>query len=222
MRRISREGWRRRKIAEYYQRRDDERIQKREDNMITPEYVEWEKAQERAAFESKMRRDEALEKQSQVQQRKTMADTSNQDSAVPAQLKDLMLIFAGNAYFTIRNNTTGNRFTFRVSVSKPNPQFPNPVHFVSVLCGPDNRTNYAYIGFVSKALQYRHAVKSIITEQAVSVQAFKWLLARVATKQPLPPEVQIWHEGRCCRCGRMLTVPESIEHGLGPECYGRI
>jgi hypothetical protein len=28
----------------------------------------------------------------------------------------------------------------------------------------------------------------------------------------------VWHEGRCGRCGRKLTVPESIESGFGPEC----
>jgi hypothetical protein len=26
------------------------------------------------------------------------------------------------------------------------------------------------------------------------------------------------HEGKCGRCGRLLTVPSSIESGIGPEC----
>lgn len=30
--------------------------------------------------------------------------------------------------------------------------------------------------------------------------------------------VEVWHEGSCGRCGRKLTVPSSIETGLGPEC----
>lgn len=29
------------------------------------------------------------------------------------------------------------------------------------------------------------------------------------------------YEGRCSRCGRKLTVPASIHHGLGPECAGK-
>jgi hypothetical protein len=28
----------------------------------------------------------------------------------------------------------------------------------------------------------------------------------------------VWHEGSCARCGKKLTVPESIESGFGPEC----
>jgi hypothetical protein len=30
--------------------------------------------------------------------------------------------------------------------------------------------------------------------------------------------VEVWHEGTCGKCGRALTVPSSIENGLGPEC----
>lgn len=35
------------------------------------------------------------------------------------------------------------------------------------------------------------------------------------------PECEVWHEGRCGRCGRKLTVPESIETGIGPDCAKR-
>jgi len=28
----------------------------------------------------------------------------------------------------------------------------------------------------------------------------------------------VFHEGACGRCGRTLTVPESIASGFGPEC----
>jgi hypothetical protein len=38
----------------------------------------------------------------------------------------------------------------------------------------------------------------------------------------LPKGLKVHHEGRCCRCGRKLTVPESIETGLGPECASRL
>ena len=30
--------------------------------------------------------------------------------------------------------------------------------------------------------------------------------------------LEVWHEGRCGRCNRALTVPESIASGIGPEC----
>jgi hypothetical protein len=43
----------------------------------------------------------------------------------------------------------------------------------------------------------------------------------VQGKTPAEVDLEVWHEGRCGACGRRLTVPESIERGLGPECYGR-
>ena len=48
-----------------------------------------------------------------------------------------------------------------------------------------------------------------------------WLMARLQSGKGLPETVEVWHEGRCCRCARRLTVPESIILGLGPACATR-
>ena len=34
-------------------------------------------------------------------------------------------------------------------------------------------------------------------------------------KLSLPTFIEIWHEGKCGKCGRTLTVPDSIINGLG-------
>ena len=36
-----------------------------------------------------------------------------------------------------------------------------------------------------------------------------------------PEGYTLLRESRCCVCNRKLTVPESIEAGIGPECAGR-
>lgn len=33
---------------------------------------------------------------------------------------------------------------------------------------------------------------------------------------------EFWHEGQCCICGKPLTVPESIERGIGPDCWEKM
>ena len=43
-------------------------------------------------------------------------------------------------------------------------------------------------------------------------------VAQLATKARIPEHLEIFHEGRCCACGRKLTTPESILSGIGPEC----
>lgn len=179
------------------------------------EFARREAEQEREAYTAKMRRDEALEQQLPL--------SASEPAASPSMLKDLKLIFAGNAYFTIRNSETGNRFTYHVQKSKPNERFPNPIHFISVLTGPDNTASYSFLGQIYGERKYKHnSSRSHVTEDAQSVQVVKWLMRVIENGLKLPPQIEIWHEGRCCRCGRMLTVPESIELGLGPECAGRI
>lgn len=123
-------------------------------------------------------------------------------------------MLAGNALFTIKNNETNGRFTFKIKRAKNN----NKLFFVSLLNGPDNYSNYQYMGIIKNGIFMRTA-KSRISEDATSFKAFNWLWHNVDC---LPAIVSVHHEGRCGRCGRRLTVPESIESGFGPECAGRI
>jgi len=32
--------------------------------------------------------------------------------------------------------------------------------------------------------------------------------------------LNFFHEGKCGKCGRKLTTPESIKNGFGPTCLG--
>lgn len=122
-------------------------------------------------------------------------------------------VFAGNAIFTVLNPLTGNRFTYKVRcLENEDGSFSPP--FVSILSGQDNNDNYTYIGFI-RGSEFIHAgQKTKVSRDAPSVQAFIWFLHNI--KDPQPAEV--WHEGRCGRCGRKLTVPDSIQSGLGPVC----
>ena len=123
---------------------------------------------------------------------------------------------AGKAIFTISNPATGGRFTFKVRrKAEGSPAF------VSVLTGTNNQDDYTYLGTVFADGTYRHGRKSTIRESAPSARAFAWLWPRALAKA-VPPTLSVQHEGRCGRCGRPLTVPESIDTGFGPECAGKV
>ena len=122
-------------------------------------------------------------------------------------------ILAGNALFTVQNTDTGNRFTFKVR--KPDDTKP---HFVSVLTGSDNESSYSFLGTVFDPHHYRHGRRSRISEDAPSARAFDWLFRQLSSGRPLPPQVRVCHCGKCGRCGKTLTVPESVDSGFGPEC----
>jgi len=120
---------------------------------------------------------------------------------------------AGNATLTVQNPNTGNRFTFKIRC-KTNANGKKSPHFVSVLNGSDNYSNYAYIGFIRDDKFIWGGGKAKAGKDSPSVKAFIWFWNHIGN--PAPAEV--WHEGKCGRCGRKLTVPESIERGIGPEC----
>lgn len=126
--------------------------------------------------------------------------------------------FAGNATMTLVSVRTGARFTYRVR--RPGPDTP---WFVSLLRGQDNENDYQFMGTIFKHTAndyvYRHSFKSKIGASAPSARAFEWFFNRVRDGR-MPESLEVWHEGHCGRCGRKLTVPESLARGIGPECAG--
>lgn len=134
----------------------------------------------------------------------------------------LAYILAGRATFTVISRKTGVRFTYRVKLA-PTGSDParNRPWFVSVLTGPENESAYTYLGNIwpnaKVRVDYTLGRKSSVKADAPSNRAFDWLI-RALRADKLPETVEIWHSGRCGRCGRLLTVPASIEAGIGPEC----
>ncbi len=124
----------------------------------------------------------------------------------PATLKTFML--AGNAILTAVSDRTGIRFTFKIQISKD-----GRVHYVSVLTGQD----YSFLGVLFANGTYQHSIKSPIGIDALSNRAFRWTWGHVNTGK-MPKDVTVYHAGSCGRCGRCLTVPESIAMGIGPDC----
>ena len=125
---------------------------------------------------------------------------------------------AGNATITIRSCRSQTRFTFKIRTPK-NPHQGNSIWFVSLLRGQDNTSDYSYLGQIRANGAYDHGRKSRVTQQAESVKAFMWFWRAVqAQRDDLFDLLEVWHEGRCGRCGKKLTVPSSIESGFGPEC----
>lgn len=132
-------------------------------------------------------------------------------------------MLAGNAYFTLRSAKTGVRYTYRMDkadcrICGDAPCTHEPRWFVSLLAGPDNTTDYVYLGMVQTGA-FRRTKASKMTDDSPPVVAIKWAL-RALLQGKLPAQLEVWHEGRCGRCGRRLTVPESIAAGLGPDCAG--
>ena len=132
------------------------------------------------------------------------------------------IVFGGNSTFTIKNVHTGKHFTFKVNTLKDTAK-KGEVWFVNVLTGPDNNFDYSYMGMVNKdRSRFFRTKKSKISDDAPSFVGFAWFFKMLKTGMEFPEYVHFYHSGRCARCGRKLTTPESIKAGFGPECITKI
>ena len=129
-------------------------------------------------------------------------------------IKDIRFFSGGKAIFTVGNDK-GNHYTYKIR----QPKGENKPFFVSMLTGPMNDYDYTYLGIYNpNALNVYLTKKSKYNEESIPVKVIRWAIRQIANKATLPVGYSIQHEGKCCRCGRTLTVPESIESGWGPEC----
>ncbi len=115
----------------------------------------------------------------------------------------------------MRSHRTETRFTYKVQKAKDREDF----FFVRVLSGPNNEEDYTYLGFIADAYLPKIIAGKKGKPDAKSTTALNWYLNAVyRLKEAAMDQAEFWHEGRCCRCNRMLTDPASIERGIGPEC----
>jgi hypothetical protein len=134
--------------------------------------------------------------------------------------KDILrYILAGRATFTLRSVVSSTRYTYKVSKCKNSKEF-SPFYFVSLMTGPDNEGDFTYLGTLSGS-HFSLTHKSRLPITATPVAAFKFFWLWLHNKPELTENIEFWHSGRCGRCGKKLTVPESIALGLGPECAGK-
>ncbi len=123
---------------------------------------------------------------------------------------------AGNATLTLVSKATSQRFTYKIKVCENDAQ----LFFVSYLYGPENDTNFAYLGLIRREVYFHGGTKAREWEGAPVAKAFAWAW-RQLVQDKMPSTLEVWHEGRCGRCNRKLTVPSSIASGFGPECAAR-
>jgi len=129
----------------------------------------------------------------------------------------LEYIKGGHGKITVKSLKSGSHFTYKFFMNDD-----KSLLFASVLNGPDNQSNYAYMGMVlDRGL--KRTRKSRVGEDAPSFKALNWVLKMcIANNEGLFEVAQIEFSDRCGKCGKELTRIESIERGFGPDCYASL
>ncbi len=150
-------------------------------------------------------------------------------------------ITAGEAIFTVvppaafvaARNQLGEQwhehYTFRVSKvelkASADGKFPaRTAFFIASLTGQDNTSDYTYLGELKDGV-VKLTKKSAFPETATRVIVARRVLAAIFAGNADKIAAAGWevkHEGYCGRCGKLLTVPESIDSGFGPECIKQV
>lgn len=132
---------------------------------------------------------------------------------------------AGKAFLTLQSEKTGQHFTYRVKQAEDRKGNKIPMWFVGVLTSNDNQNGYSYAGLLEDkgddGVAFRQTTKAKISPEAPSLKAFLYFWKH-AERGDLPSCLTVRHENKCGRCGRKLTVPESIDNGIGPECANKL
>lgn len=129
-------------------------------------------------------------------------------------------ILGGHATVTLVSLKSGTRFTYRVVAAPPRPSNPARGYWISLLTGPDQ---YAFLGTLfihPQGSSYMPGRRSRVTADAPSQRALAWAWSELSAGR-IPVSLEVWHDGRCGRCGRQLTTPESVATGIGPICASR-
>ena len=137
-----------------------------------------------------------------------------------AAIRDIKrFLFAGKSIITLKYSDSEVRFTYRIT----EPHDANDTRFfVKLLTGNDNENSYTYLGTIFDTRNFRLTKGSTIGNTAESFKMFDVFFNELMENNHVCTNMLIYHSGKCDRCGRTLTVPESIENGLGPECNGLV
>lgn len=120
--------------------------------------------------------------------------------------KALEFLLGGNSWFSVKNITTGNHMSYKVVLSNKSQK---PIYFV--------KAKNEFIGTLFDKNKFVYSKKSDLSIDSPEVKGFAFVFYHLI-KKTLPKNVEIWHNGKCGRCGKPLTDPESVARGIGKHC----
>ena len=128
-------------------------------------------------------------------------------------------LFQGRANFTMVNADTENYITYYVKSRKVKRDQPEETRFFEVYVKAigDKVAGKVQVGEIDRKkgiIEVKQGVKS----DYIGLVTIKWLLFHWRSLEKFHDKLKIYHLNSCCKCGMPLTVPESIQDGIGPIC----
>lgn len=153
-------------------------------------------------------------------------DTSNQpQSPISSGGKFSPSSIPAEGFYTvILDEEDDDYITLRVESASwvKNPPLPDGSVSVKYLAGQDNTTDYAGFAFLVPNTQFEFGTDIRVWNRFKQNGRLKHALVILLQNADDAGMEYVLRSGNCRRCGRMLTVPVSINQGYGPECIKKI
>lgn len=115
---------------------------------------------------------------------------------------------------TVRSKRTGKDYTFKIKRSKYRNTWYTHVY-----------VEKEYLRFVHIGTYFKGKIfKKRVHVNTPASLAIEWVLRNIDREMfdSVRNNVELFHIGKCIKCGKALTDSESIERGLGPVCAGSV
>lgn len=135
--------------------------------------------------------------------------TTAANAAIPFEIK------THNGIVTMLSKATGNHRTFKIWRQPADSKFFPGERLVGMLNGSDNTNDYQAFGMIGAEGTIN------LWRKHQGGKFFEWAKACLQSPEKFLHQVEFNFEGRCRKCNRPLTCPQSVKEGIGPICSGR-
>lgn len=131
----------------------------------------------------------------------------------------LKFILAGKSEFVAVSGNTGKRLGFKLEkINSDNTNGNETMYYLSTQI--DNKLVYCGVIVYNSKLNkfiFAKGKKGNLDYSHLNVKSILYILNRLHCGD-VGINLSVYHVGKCGRCGKKLTTPESILTGLGPTC----
>jgi hypothetical protein len=145
-----------------------------------------------------------------------VADKRERDAEAAAHAAYLASVVSAGFYTLVR--TDGTHRTLKVGKWVADRETNGKMRWISYLRGSDNTSDYQWFAIQTDAgvlRRTRHANDQLMSEAAALLTGDDKTRADAAIAYAR-------ESGNCARCNHVLTHPESLETGYGPECIKKV
>lgn len=135
-----------------------------------------------------------------------------------AQDKAFEFMLAGKSEFILHSTKTNEDFKFKLDKKDSKYNAGEFIYFVSLKVGRiDQYAGVMWFNSNTSEFNFKEKVDGPVKASSVEIRSLLFVLNKLY-KEDTVQYLEVYHVGKCGRCGKKLTTPESILTGLGPSC----